>query len=62
MAKTSDATLKAIRKYKDSLDEIRFSVKAGGKEEIKRVAKEKGYGSMQAYMKYLIQKDAGIDL
>lgn len=62
MAKTSDAMLKAIQKYKGNLDEVRFSVKAGGKEQIRQTAKEKGFSSLQTYMKHLIQKDSGLDL
>lgn len=62
MAKTSDAMLKAIQKYKGNLDEVRFSVKGGGKDQIRQVAKDKGFSSVQAYMKHLIHKDSGLDL
>lgn len=62
MAKTSESMLKAIQKYKNNLDEIRFSVRAGGKEQIKQIAKIKGHESIQAYMKHLIRQDADIEL
>lgn len=62
MAKTSDAMLKAIQKYKGNLDEVRFSVKQGGRGQIKQAAKSKGHASIQAYMKYLIRQDSGLNL
>ena len=60
---TSDAQKKATIKYmKENLEEVRFRVKKGGKEQIQITAKDKGHGSIQAYMKHLIKQDSGIDL
>ena len=41
MAKTSEATRKAIAKYKETKDELRITVEKGRKEELKAYAAER---------------------
>lgn len=62
MAKTDDATLRAIQKYKSGLDEIRFSVQKGQKQAIKDIAEDKGYNGIQPYLIALIEADSGLQL
>jgi len=62
MTKTSEATLRAIRKYKEKLDEVRFSVREGGKADIVQAATDKGFKSTQSYLKHLLKQDTGLDL
>ncbi len=62
MAKTDEATLRAIQKYKSNLDEIRFSVPKGGKEAIREAAKAKGYNHIQPYLIALVEADSGLPL
>ena len=59
---TSDAQLKAIKKYLNSQDEIKLRIPKGKRDEIKKYAIEKGYGGIQPYLKALIEKDSGIEL
>ena len=62
MPKTSDAALRAIRKYKSQLDEVRFSVQGGQKQAIKDAATAKGYNGIQPYIIALLEADSGLRL
>lgn len=62
MAKTSEATRRAIQKYKQGLDEIRFNAPSGSKDALRRIADSRGYSSMQAYLQDVIEKDSGLSM
>ncbi len=57
MAKTPDSMLEAIRRYQSKHDEIRFRVPSGQKEQIQEQAKKRGFSSLSAYLKHLVDKD-----
>lgn len=62
--KTSESTLRAIEKYnkKNGLIVIGCKVTSGQKELIVHEIKKKGYASVNAYLKKLIENDLGIEL
>lgn len=53
---TTDAMKKAINKYNEKFDMIRFRVPAGEREKIKEYA-DKNYGSLNQMLNALIKKE-----
>lgn len=58
----TEAHLAGNRRYLATQDDIRVRVPKGKRDEIKQVAKKKGYTGLQPYIKALIEKDSGIKL
>jgi len=43
-------------------DDIRLQVKKGNKDKLKQIAADRGYKHLQTYIKYLLERDTGLDL
>lgn len=55
------AHLDGNRRYHEKFDDVRIRIPKGMREELRKVAEEKGY-SVNAYIKKLIKDDSGLDL
>lgn len=50
----SEARSRANDKYIDNLDDIKVRVKKGMRDELRNTAKDKGFDSLNSYIKYLL--------
>ena len=60
---TAKAQTRASNKYNAAnYDRLAVQVPKGKREELKQMAKEKGYAGLNTYICHLLEKDTGIDL